>query len=191
MLRHGVAATLLEVALIAWAFGEMVVRVRGHRRVRISDDPTYWLFVFALLLGFAGGFGFAHLRATHIAGGGSVWPVVVGLTLFVGGMALRAWAIVTLGRFFTHALTMQPGQRVVQEGPYRLLRHPSYTGLLLGLAGVGIALDNWLSLASLVLFPLVGIVVRIRREEAMLTSELGDAYSSYSARTRRLVPGLW
>jgi protein-S-isoprenylcysteine O-methyltransferase Ste14 len=186
-----VAATLLEVALIAWGFGELVVRVRGLRRSRISDDPTYWVLALAIFLGFAGGFGFAHLRATHIAPAGSVSPVVVGLTLFVAGMALRAWAIITLGRFFTHVLAMQPGQRVVQEGPYRLLRHPSYTGLLLGLAGVGIALDNWLSLGSLVLFPLLGIVVRIRREEAMLTSQLGDAYSSYSARTRRLVPGLW
>jgi protein-S-isoprenylcysteine O-methyltransferase Ste14 len=191
VLRHGAAATLLEVMLIAWGFGELVVRVRNRAGARPSDDPTYWLLVLSFLLGFGGGFGFANVRATHIAAAGSVWPVVVGLTLLALGLGLRGWAVVTLGRFFTHDVRVEAGQPVVQSGPYRLLRHPSYTGALVAFAGIGIALDNWLSLASLVLFPLVGFVVRIRREETALTTELGDAYRSYSARTSRLVPGVW
>jgi protein-S-isoprenylcysteine O-methyltransferase Ste14 len=191
VLRHGAAATVFEVALIVWAFGELVVRVRSRGGARASDDPTYWLLAVTMLLGFAGAFGFANLRATDITSSGSVWPVIVGLTLFGVGVGLRAWAVITLGRYFTYAISVQEGQRVVQTGPYRWLRHPSYTGLLLAFTGIGIALDNWLSLVSIVLIPLVGLIVRIWREEAALTSRLGDAYTSYSARTRRLVPGVW
>jgi protein-S-isoprenylcysteine O-methyltransferase Ste14 len=191
VLRHGVAATLFEVLLIVWGFGEFVVIVRNRGGARASDDPTYWLLGLSLFLGFAGAFGFANLRATDITRTGNAWPVAAGLTLIVIGVGLRGWAILTLGRFFTHAIAVEEGQRVVQNGPYRLLRHPSYTGALVTLAGIGLALDNWLSLASIVLLPLFGFIVRIRREEQALTSRLGDAYTAYSARTRRLVPGLW
>src|SRR5262249_56376675 len=80
--------------------------------------------------------------------GGLVWPVAVGLVLIASGIGLRVWSIATLGRFFQYQIKVQPGHRVVTGGPYRYVRHPSYTGIALVLAGVGRAGDDVLSLGA-------------------------------------------
>ncbi len=80
---------------------------------------------------------------------------------------------------------------MVRSGPYRLLRHPSYTGLLLALLGLGLALQTWLGLLALIVLPLIGVLLRIRVEESVLTEALGQDYVSYAAETQRLIPGLW
>ncbi len=107
------------------------------------------------------------------------------------GVALRTWAILTLGRLFKFVVVIQAGHTVVASGPYRLLRHPSYTGGLVAFLGAGIVLDSWLSIIALVLTPLLAILIRIHVEEGKLASTLGPDYTSYASRTRRLVPGLW
>ena len=70
-------------------------------------------------------------------------------------MAVRLWAVRTLGRWFTTVVRVAPDQQVVAGGPYRWVRHPSYLGLLLTLAGLGLMLSDWLLLASAVLLPRV------------------------------------
>jgi hypothetical protein len=76
----------------------------------------------------------------------------------------------------------------VEVGPYRWVRHPSYTGTLVISTGVGLTLENWLSLAIMLLLPLAAMLRRISVEETALTEVLGQPYQ---ARTKRLVPGLW
>ena len=80
---------------------------------------------------------------------------------------------------------------MVESGPYAYVRHPSYTGMLVALIGLGIALDDWLSVLILALLPLTGILVRIRYEESVLLEALGEDYREYAGRTPRLVPGVW
>ena len=111
--------------------------------------------------------------------------------LLVAGILLRGFAIRTLGRFFTGSVSVQERHRVVDSGPYRFVRHPSYTGVLLALVGLRISLDDWLSVLVLAFLPLTGILVRIRHEESVLAEALGDEYRDYAARRRRLVPGVW
>jgi protein-S-isoprenylcysteine O-methyltransferase Ste14 len=127
---------------------------------------------------------------TRLPGNGWVW-VAVGVALMWLGIGLRVWAVVALGRFFRRVVVIQEGHRVVSSGPYRHLRHPAYAGNLIAAAGLGIALGNWLSLAILIVLPLLGHLPRIRVEEAELERALGEEYLSYEARTSRLVPGLW
>jgi protein-S-isoprenylcysteine O-methyltransferase Ste14 len=117
--------------------------------------------------------------------------VVAGAAVVVLGGVLRAWAIASLGRFFTSQVTIQEGHRVVTRGPYRYLRHPSYTAMLVVLLGLGIALDTWSSILAIVAIPLAGLLVRIHVEERALVRALGDEYRRYAAETRRLVPGVW
>ena len=88
-------------------------------------------------------------------------------------------------------MTIQADHQLVDRGPYRILRHPSYTGGLIALAGAGIALDSWLSVASLLLIPLAGVLVRISVEEARLRDGLGQSYRDYQARTWQLIPHVW
>jgi protein-S-isoprenylcysteine O-methyltransferase len=76
----------------------------------------------------------------------------------------------------------------VRRGPYRFVRHPAYAGNLLAALGLGLALANWLSIAALVVLPLLGHLPRIRVEEAALEGALGEQYRAYEAETARLVP---
>ena len=115
----------------------------------------------------------------------------IGVLVFALGLALRWYAILHLGRFFTVDVAIAPDHRVVDDGPYRWVRHPSYTGALVAFVGFGICLGNWLSLALLVVLVGWAFARRIAVEEAALTEALGDEYRSYAARTRRLVPGVY
>lgn len=111
-----------------------------------------------------------------------------GVGLFAGGLLLRWYAIVHLGRFFTVDVALAADHRVVDTGPYRFLRHPSYTGALAAFSGLGICMANWGSLLVLT-GPITAVFLqRIRLEEAVLLQGLGEPYRVYCARTRRLIP---
>jgi protein-S-isoprenylcysteine O-methyltransferase Ste14 len=186
--HDAVAEGLLRGVLLVWIALEVVVRFRYRTRTNVRD---WTLPVVIVAVGGAIGLAYrvAHVRTTILGGG---WVLfAVGFAILVAGLLLRAWAILTLGRFFTPSVQIQTGQRVVESGPYRYVRHPSYTGMLIGLIGLGIALDDWLSLLVLALLPLTGILVRIRYEESVLLDSLGDDYRDYASRTNRLVPGVW
>jgi len=116
---------------------------------------------------------------------------VFGVIVMWLGLATRVWAVVALGGAFRTTVEIDPGQAVVATGPYKWIRHPSYAGLLLIVAGLGFALGNWLSAAACLVLPLPALVWRIHVEEAELSRVLGDAYRAYRTRTARLIPGLW
>ena len=112
----------------------------------------------------------------------------VGVTLMLGGLALRWWANAVLGRFYTSTLRLAEGQRIVRAGPYRLVRHPGYGGVLLLWAGAGLASENWAAAAIILSLMSVAFAYRIKSEESMLQTAFGDQYRSYMQSTWRLVP---
>jgi protein-S-isoprenylcysteine O-methyltransferase len=124
-----------------------------------------------------------HIRQTGLC-------LAAGLTAFAAGLALRWYAIFYLGRFFTVDVAIATDHRLVDSGPYRYIRHPSYTGALLALLGLGSCLCNWASLAVM-LAPVLVFVRRMQIEEAALVAGLGDGYRRYMQHTRRLIPGIY
>ena len=112
-----------------------------------------------------------------------------GLLLMVAGIALRWYAVWVLGASFTVDVSTRPGQAVVESGPYRWIRHPSYTGGLLTILGVLVCCCNLASLAALVI-AVAGYSYRIRIEEEVLATDLGTPYRDYMRRTKRLIPFL-
>jgi protein-S-isoprenylcysteine O-methyltransferase Ste14 len=114
-----------------------------------------------------------------------------GLVVMWLGLAIRVWAIATLGRAFRTTVEVDPGQAVISSGPYRWVRHPSYSGLLLIVTGCGLAAGNWLALAVCAVLPLPALLRRIQVEEAELTAVLGDRYRTYQEQTKRLIPRVW
>jgi protein-S-isoprenylcysteine O-methyltransferase Ste14 len=188
-IHPGAPRDLLQAMLACWIGIEVVLRLH-NRGGKTASDWTYWVVMASFVAGVNVGFRVAHLPAGVLGGG---WlPVIAGSAVLASGMVLRTWAIITLGRFFKFVVVIQEDHRVIASGPYRVLRHPSYTGALVGFLGVGIALDNWLSILTLVLIPAAAILVRIHVEEGRLANSLGSAYQDYSSRTpSRLVPGLW
>jgi len=114
-----------------------------------------------------------------------------GAAVFAAGTVVRWCAILTLGRFFTVNVAIAADHRLVDAGPYRLLRHPSYTGALLALLGLGLCLDNWASLALLMASASVVFLRRMRIEENALLGTFGERYRDYMRRTRRLIPFIY
>ena len=107
------------------------------------------------------------------------------------GISLRVWANQTLGASYTRTLRTVPGQAIVSAGPYRVLRHPGYAGVLLMWFGAGVALRNWIAL--IVMAPLLGwaYLRRMNAEEEMLLRETGEAYRNYTRRTWRIIPFIY
>ena len=202
-LPAGSAPGLATITLLAWGGAEVVLRLRlamkpgwRERLHAWSAGPggklrewTFFLLVLAIGGAVVGAIWLSRL--TRFATGGASVITIVGEVVAVAGIALRVWAILTLDRFFTFVVGIVPGQRVVQHGPYRKLRHPGYAGALLALLGVGMVLANWLSLLVLVLVPTLVLSVRITVEEAALAGLLGAEYLAYAGRTARLIPGVW
>ena len=113
------------------------------------------------------------------------------LTIFVLGMAFRWWAIVHLGRFFTVDIAVAPDHRVIDNGPYRRVRHPSYTGLLMQYTGWALSLNNVVALPVVLVPVFISLLYRMRAEEAALTQALGESYTAYCLRTKRLIPMIY
>jgi len=113
---------------------------------------------------------------------------IASVLLFVVGLILRWWAIVTLGRFFTVDVTIEKDHELVERGPFRILRHPSYSGVLLAFLGFALSLRNWAALVVVLLPILVAFIYRMNVEERALSRALGSSYTEYMRRTKRLVP---
>lgn len=189
---HGTAKTVFVVVVLAWALFESANRVRQHVRSQAPStlDPSAFVLVpcmggavvGAILLGKHGGLPWP---------GGRLWPVAAGVALIVAGAALRAWSIATLGRMFQYWIKIQPGHQVVTGGPYRYVRHPSYTGLSLCLTGFALACGDVGSLLVMVALGGIALGTRIRVEEKQLTAALGTEYEEFAASRKRLVPGVF
>ena len=109
----------------------------------------------------------------------------------LAGTAFRFYAMSVLGKFFTYYVAVNAKQTVVEVGPYRYVRHPSYTGALMIFVGLGLALGNWAGLLALLSCIGIAYAYRISVEESVLTAALGEPYQQYMRRTRRLVPFLF
>ena len=186
------AASLTLLTLLAFCVADRiaVTRAGGDRRPQESRDDrsTYlWIMVWQLagLL--------ALLVAPRLLPALDLpsWLWIPGLAVAWAGIALRVWAVRTLGNSFQRVVTVERDQVVVTAGPYRYVRHPSYTGVLLTFAGLGIAQANLASIVVAVVLPLVGYLRRIRVEERALVDGLGARYESYAAGRARLVPHVW
>lgn len=181
--------TLRIVTVGIWLAAEVVMQVRRWRwggAIRSSE----WASLVVILVAVA----VADLAAVPIASAlGTVHgPVVAvaGLIVAWAGIGLRLWAIHRLGRFFRGVVTVHAEHEVVDSGPYRYLRHPSYTGVLLGVLGLAGSADLTVGLV-VTLGLAAGLVYRIRVEERTLGDALGEPYRVYAASTWRLVPLVW
>jgi protein-S-isoprenylcysteine O-methyltransferase Ste14 len=117
-----------------------------------------------------------------------VVAVTTGTIMLIAGAVLRRYCFNALGKSFTGTVMVSPGQRIVQDGVYRFVRHPSYTAALLMFTGVGIALGSWISVAILFLVHCYLYGIRVAVEERALRETVGEAYLAYSARTKRFIP---
>jgi protein-S-isoprenylcysteine O-methyltransferase Ste14 len=194
MLVHMSAlSTPLQVSIVCWLVLEVGLAVRDvvRRSVRRSRDRGTRLVV-AFFLGAAFEIGwFVRLRVQALDTPAPEVFGVAGVVVVWIGLAVRVWAVLALGGSFSTFVQVDEAQPVVTSGPYRWIRHPSYTGLLLICLGFGVGIGNWLSIVVSAVVPVLGLLPRIAVEEAELVRVLGERYRRYQNTTHRLLPRLW
>ncbi|MBV9930143.1 MAG: isoprenylcysteine carboxylmethyltransferase family protein [Alphaproteobacteria bacterium] len=177
----------------AWAAVELSLWLRDRRAVagvredRGSASAISLAITAAMFVAFSAP---PNLPALRIPASPAV-VVGIGTALAWSGIAFRLWAVRTLGRYFRVTVTTQDDHRLIDSGPYRRLANPSYTGAVVTLTALGIAIGNWLSVAALLLLPIAGFAVRIRVEEASLARRFGDGFAAYRRARWALIPFVW
>jgi protein-S-isoprenylcysteine O-methyltransferase Ste14 len=188
---HHVAGLLLTIVSLAWSAMELAHAGNAREGATRVGGAGRWFIAVPCL---AAGVGLLYL-IPHLVPAATIRPgiaaFVPGIVIMVTGLVLRGWSVKVLGDYFTGTVMVSSDQPVINSGPYRVLRHPSYAGLVLACAGLGLASANWVALAAMTLIPLAGFLLRIRTEEKALMATLGDRYRSYAAHTKRLVPLVW
>jgi protein-S-isoprenylcysteine O-methyltransferase Ste14 len=150
-----------------------------------KDRGSYWI----ILLTVWGSLTVAFLLRVFDIGSFHGYLQYFGLAAMVLGIALREWSVFTLGWHFSTSVMTEPNQALVTHGPYRRLRHPSYSGTILMLIGVPLALGSWAVVPLILVFSLWGFSYRVRIEERALLESFGGEYRKYMEHTWRFLPG--
>ncbi|HLZ61408.1 MAG TPA: isoprenylcysteine carboxylmethyltransferase family protein [Ktedonosporobacter sp.] len=183
---------VLLAGYVIWAVMEMTLGIlqliRLRTGARLQDKGSRVVLVFTLGLGISLCLLLPRAVPAFAITSASVFVFWFGIALVYAGLAFRLYAIIMLGRYFTPSVAVVADQQVVEDGPYKLIRHPSYTGLLIMFLGFGLSSTNWLSLLALMGCALIGLGYRIRVEERVLQEHLGQRYQEYMRRTKRLIP---
>ena len=188
----GLGLVLFDFAIFVWVASEifgaaLVPRLRRRGATRVKRDRgsraliTITVF-FSVVIAFY--FGYGGIGALPD------WIFYSGISLMFLGIMVRQYAIAILGRFFSLTVQIAEDHKVVEKGPYRLVRHPSYTGFLITFTGLGLAVQSLGALLVLLLFFSISFGYRMHVEERTLLSGLGQDYASYMKRTKRLIPFL-
>ncbi|MET8546566.1 isoprenylcysteine carboxylmethyltransferase family protein [Kitasatospora sp. NPDC004799] len=182
-------ALLPLLGILCWAAYELLLRRRedasagswhADRRDRGSTRLLLGCYLVSVLV--------VVLAARTAIGELPAWARWFGVAAVVAGLALRAWGMRTLGRYYTRTLRTADAQPLVRTGPYRLIRHPGYAGSLLVWAGYAAGTGSWAAALVVTALLLAAYGWRIAAEERLLLDAFGSAYALYRRRSKRLVP---
>jgi protein-S-isoprenylcysteine O-methyltransferase Ste14 len=194
--KGGLAAFLSSPPLVAIAVVTLLLALvsvfsRGNLSVGEREDrANRWVLAAFGVLGVLGAWlpAYTDRQDLWTFDGDTIrW---VGVVVYIIGGILRLWPVFVLGRRFSGLVAIQPGHALVTTGIYRVIRHPSYLGLLIGLLGWALAFRSWAGVV-LTALTMVPLAARIRAEETLLQSHFGSDYARYRSRTSRLIPGLY
>lgn len=183
-------ASWIAVVWSVWALSWFVAAIWSRRtaaRASFAQEAPYRIIT---LIGIILLFGFFDFRTWPYGwdiGEGVMWVL---LALVTAGFLFAWWARIHLGTLWSGTITRKQDHRIVDTGPYALVRHPIYTGLLLSGFATAVARGRWEALVGAFLFAL-GCWIKARQEERFLSEELGAEYAAYRARVRMLVPYLF
>jgi protein-S-isoprenylcysteine O-methyltransferase Ste14 len=183
------AYAFLFWAIFAWAFWpEFKLITRPRPQAKTVAATSLRVLTIGLTLAFWLAFSLSWRSAWRWSPGAGQFTFFAGLALLVLGSLLRRHCWRVLGNYFTAHVAAQINQPIINTGAYAWVRHPSYSGALLMNIGVGIALGNWASLASLSVASIALYGYRIVVEEKFLLINVGEPYRAFMASRKRLVP---
>jgi protein-S-isoprenylcysteine O-methyltransferase Ste14 len=181
------AAILWGVWILGWVLSSGItaktIREPG------TSQLTYSLFIWAgALLLFFHPTSLGSLNRPLLAR--KVWLSWTGVALVMIGLGFAAWARFHLGRLWSSRVTLKEHHTIVRTGPYAIVRHPIYTGLVIALLGTALTQITVAALFGMVLL-IVGLIFKLRQEEQLLTEHFGAAYADYRKEVRGLIPYIW
>ena len=159
-------ARIVQLVSLVWLLSELILIVltRRSRRSALRHDRGSRVLLWCVAgAGVAAGTAVRAVSTTRI-GMSEPWLMGISLLLLAGGLAIRWTAILTLGSFFNTSVAIREDHRLIRTGLFRLVRHPSYSGLLLVFLGLGLSFGNWLSVAVIVVPFLAALLFRIQVE---------------------------
>ena len=184
---------VFEVLYCAWTASELLLQLlmRSSRKSgQLKDRGSLLLLLPVIFTSIWAAFWYGETHARSMLGGGH-WLRPAALVLLIAGLAIRWPAIFTLGRSFSTNVAIRATQTLHKTGLFRWIRHPSYTGMLLIFAALGIYQRNWVSLAIMLIFPTAALLYRIHVEELALAEAFRNDYVEYTRATSRLLPGIY
>jgi protein-S-isoprenylcysteine O-methyltransferase Ste14 len=182
---------LIALAIVTLVLACLALFTEGNLSKGVREDRSNrWIIAALGLLGLLSAFlpAYTDRRGLWTIDGDAVrW---LGVAIYTAGGALRLWPVFVLGRRFSGLVAIQPGHTLVTTGIYRIIRHPSYLGLLMGSLGWALAFRSWIGVL-LVAMMIPPVLARIRSEEELLRTQFGAEYEAYRAGTSRLIPRLF
>jgi protein-S-isoprenylcysteine O-methyltransferase Ste14 len=182
---------LLALIWLAWVVSWVVAAFwSGRTRTHVATLDS-WIYRLPILIGaiFLMPLTERVLGAAPLYHVGTLGTYVLALVTVLG-ISFTWWARIHLGRFWSNAITHKEDHRIIDTGPYGMVRHPIYTGLIIAILATGIAVGTWTALLG-ALFICFGEWQKARMEEGFLSVELGqEAYRNYSRRVPMIVPFL-
>lgn len=178
---------------IAYGAGGVIYLWRNQNiedsvRAETGNRSFWWILPGFLAIFFAPPLEFLYLptwlpRGTNME--------LAGLVIILLGLLLRVWTRLTIGAMYSGYLRVKVGHVLVTDGPYRFVRHPGYSGLLLMALGLCIGYSSLIGLIAIPILLIPGLSFRMKVEERMLSEEFRDDYWAYARRAKKLIPGIW
>lgn len=178
---------LVLVCLIL-LYTQPAISIQEGKVNRLKDQYTMWLIMFSVaFIQIAMIIEWAYIRKNFIL---FSWDflTIIGTIFLIAGSIFRIWCINILGKSFTAVVKTHSTQQLIQSGPYRYIRHPSYLGAYLAIIGSTVLMHTFVATILAILLMLVVYHFRIRYEEKALIEEFGEQYQLYQISTRRLIP---
>lgn len=179
-------------AIYIWAFLPewKVVRggMEGAKRADSKDSGSIRVILVGSWIALVLAFPLAFVRAWMFTPRLQLPLFAIGISMILLGSLLRRYCWRTLGEYFTGDVRARHDQPVINTGPYRFVRHPSYTAGMMMFIGIGLALGSWLSLALLAVVTIAAYTYRVTVEERALLEAIGEPYSAYCRERKRFIP---
>jgi protein-S-isoprenylcysteine O-methyltransferase Ste14 len=186
LITHWKNMAMVVANIILWAYHP---KIYGTEEKTDTDKKTYFLILSAV---------FASMVLTVLQWAyfspdkeGIALYNYIGLAMLFGGVFFRNYSIYILGKQFTSKVQITDNHELITAGPYRVLRHPSYTGAYMAMLGTCILLQSWAMLLVTTVAVFYAYYKRIEAEEATLLGHFGENYAVYQANSKRMFPAVW
>ncbi len=172
-----------------YGFFELFMNFRNKNKSKVTssgDKGSLWLLFGLITVGYALSFAIGATKIGRMPNWNTFFAI--GAILVVVGLVIRILSILTLRQYFTYSVAKVEGHQLIETGLYKNIRHPGYLGQLMIFLGLSISLSNWLSILLMMIPVAIGYLYRIKVEEKFMAEQLGEVYSNYQKRTKRIIP---